>query len=288
MTGKWIKILYIISGILLFLSLMGRVYVIAYGIMPKFSKVQSVRILRIENENAFISLIVEVENRSAVPFSIISSDMSVFDANQHLGKVLINNNVRVPGNSSSIIKFQMSIPLTKIKEIHHKNLDNLYIQLQGACDLKMLGIYKKVMINQELSVLFSKMIEEYVFRIFQNSVYNENANLNPYTSPKTILIPLTFRNESGVDVNILDMTSKVSVNKLQCGSGNISNEFLLENNIRDKSMFMVCQLNGLDAMQISNPINLNGRNEYSIESLLKLSFWEKIYTIRIELNGEIK
>jgi len=288
MASKWIRNMYIISAILVFLSLAGRLYVIAYGVMPKFSKVQSVRILRIENDNAYISLVLEVENHSPVPFSIISSDLSVFDANQHLGRVLIQNNARVSGNSSSIIKFQLGIPLNKINEINQKNQEKLYLQLQGTCDLKMLGINKKVMINQELSLLFSKMIEEYVFRIFQNAVYNENASLNPYTTPKTLLLPLTFRNESGVNVNIISMESKISINQLQCGSGNISNAFLLENNIRSLSQMMLFELTGLDAMQISNPINAKGRNEFSVESKLQLSFWDKIYTIRIELNGEIK
>lgn len=287
MHTRLIKTLYIISAILIFVSLLGKGLAIIYGTLPKFHKVQSVRILRVENNTAYISLIVEIENRSIVPFSITNSDLSLYDSNKKLGLINIQNNVLVHSNSSSIIKFQLALTKDQILQFVQNNTDSLFLEVQGSCDLKMMGINKTVKISQPMTIYVEKMMDEYIFRVFQNAIFNQNANINRLTTPKSLSIPITLRNESGFDVTITNIQSKVFMNKITAGSGNISSAIELPNNMKNYQTTLLFSLNDLESLSYSSTTIERHRIQYSVDCLMEVSLWNRIYPVLVELNGEI-
>jgi len=287
MYSRTIRTIYIVSFILVLLSLLGKIGVVFFGTLPNFHKVQSTRILRVENNTAYISLIVEIENRSLIPFSIVNSDLSLYDSNKKLGLITIQNNVFVPGNSSSLIKFQLALSQDQLYNFVQNDIDSLFLSVQGSCDLNMMGISKSVQIHQTLSLFIQKMIEEYIFRVFQNSLFNQNAHLNKLTTPKSLSVPVTLRNESGFDVNINSIKSKVFINQINAGQGNITSVIELPNNMKNYQTSIQFSLAELEAISFSSHILDKKRMEFSVDCIMEVSLWNRIYPVLIELNGEI-
>ncbi len=284
---KWTIRLYIISFVLIFCSITAHVIAFSNKINPTFSNVQSIRILRIEKEEAFISLVVEVNNHSLLPFSIINTDLYIYDTSKQLGSVIVQNNVFVPGNSSSIAKFQLLMEKEKMVELLKMNQGSMKVQIQGTCILRILGIRKDVTLNEVLELKLDQMMEEYVFRIFQNSVFVSEHQFDQLINPKNSLFTLKFRNDSGFDVSVNSLKSKLSINQIYAGSSNLSNFLILEKDAIDIEESLVFDLSSLNSLQYSNPLQSENKKNYSIESMMNLFLINRNYNVKIELNGAL-
>lgn len=282
---QWTIRLYIISSILFACSIIAHIIAFGNNINPTFTNVQSIKILRIEKEDAFISLVVEIDNHSLMPFSIINTDLYVYDTSKQLGSVFIQNNVYVPGNSSSIVKFQLLMNKEKMTELLQMNKDKMNVQIQGTCTLRILGLTKNVVLNEVLELKLDEMMEEYVFRIFQNSVFVSGYKMDQSENPKNITFNLKFRNDSSFDVNIIDFRSKLSINQIYAGDSNISSPFILEKDAIDIEQMMLYDLSALNSLQFSNPFQTENQKSFTIESMLSVFLINKNYNVKIELNG---
>lgn len=275
------------SLIMIIISLSAKALFLFYGTLPTFNKIQSVRILRIEGDLAFISLVIDVENKNIIPFIIKDSNVYAYDSKQKIGDVFIDNDVTVSANTSTILRLQMSIPREKVETLLLNGSDQYALELQGTCRMNMLGLTKKVKIDEKIEVPVVKMMEEYVFRSFQYAIFSEPGDILISANPMQLRIPLKFRNESGFDVYIADLKSNVYLNQTLAGQGNISESFQLPNKVKDYSTRLVFNLNDWQSLGYSSSNFLKERVVYRIEGKLTVSLWNKPYAVNIDLHGEV-
>jgi hypothetical protein len=175
----------------------------------------------------------------------------------------------------------------KMVELLKMNQGSMKVQIQGTCILRILGIRKDVTLNEVLELKLDQMMEEYVFRIFQNSVFVSEHQFDQLINPKNSLFTLKFRNDSGFDVSINSLKSKLSINQIYAGSSNLSNFLILEKDAIDIEESLVFDLSSLNSLQYSNPLQSENKKNYSIESMMNLFLINRNYNVKIELNGAL-
>jgi hypothetical protein len=285
---RCIKILFISAIFLTILSVIGKAITIYQSISPIIRITQNAKVLRIENNNVHISLSAEVENQSIFPLSIISSRFSLYDKNKQLGYITLQNYDNIKANSTSIMKFQIVIPLEKINSAKNIDKKSMYLQMQGVCDVKVLGFIKKVHINQAFNLSFESIFEEYIFRVFQSSVSAFKAKYNHQSKQRTIILPINIENKLGTRIDILSIDSKLSVNKIQRASSLQNTNIILLNNASTESITIIYKLENTEEMRFSNPLLAENKNTFSALLNFKVKFFDNLYPISIEIIGEIE
>ncbi len=277
-----------LSVFFVIISVSAKVLFLYYGTLPTFNQIRTVRILRFERNTAFISLIIDVENKNIIPFVIKNANLYAYDFKQKIGDVFIDNEVIVSGNTSTMLRLQLSIPKERIESLVLNEADSLNLELQGQCIMKMLGINKKILINEKISIPVRTMMNEYVFRSFQYAIFSEIGTINPNTKPMQLVIPLKFRNESGIDVYIADLKSQVYINQTLAGTGNIESSFQLADKYKNIPSSLVFSLSDWQSLGYSASNFVKDRLNYRIEGKLDLTVWNKPYKIIIDMQGEAK
>ncbi|HPY96460.1 MAG TPA: hypothetical protein PL063_04555 [Candidatus Cloacimonadota bacterium] len=284
MSKNWLKTIDHVSTILLFLALIGQAFILYKNISPSLTEIQNVKAMKIENNNMHVSFSLGVENKSLIPFSIISSNLTLYDENKQLGYILLQDNVIIKANTESMLKFQMVIPLDKIKNIDKDNNRQLYVQIHGSIDLKAFGFIKKTKINKDFKLILDEPLDEYAYRIFQNTISTNDLILDIHSIPKTVTVPLTINNNSGVDIEINNLTAKLAINKIQCAEYIINHTVLLRNEETNTQQKLFFSLSDIEEQKFSNPLNIESKNTYSVKIKADVMFFNKIYPFIIDFD----
>ncbi|HOE91165.1 MAG TPA: hypothetical protein PLV22_04255 [Candidatus Cloacimonadota bacterium] len=284
MNKNWLKTIDHVSTILLFLALIGQAFILYKNISPGLTEIQNVKIVKIENNNVHVSFSLGVENISLIPFTIISSNLTLYDENKQLGYILLQDNVIIKANTESMLKFQMVIPLDKIKNIDKDHNRQLYVQIHGSIDLKVFGFIKKTKINKDFNLILDESLDEYAYRTFQSSISTNSLTLDVHSIPKTVAIPLTINNNSGVSIEINNLTAKLAINKIQCAECLISQAISLKNEEIDTQQKLFFSLSDIEEQKFSNPLNIESKNTYSVKIKADVMFFNKKYPFIIDFD----
>jgi hypothetical protein len=275
---KFNAIFFVISLVIFSMCLAYNVIAYIHVTPPTIDEFVSARIIGTDAELIFIEMIWSIKNNSHFPFYLQINEAHFFENNQLMSTVHFPLTTLIAPIYDGTIKFRASIPRETFGNLMSNYIDAYSFHLRAESVAKIMGISKKINIEQHLPINLRYLVTEFLRDSFKNAIDIENPHYIIEGDYAVFVCEVNIYNRGQLSLSFRDFEGKVEINREVTGVSMTFSPFYLTTDDTSQTTTLRFSLDGLLTTEDSLGFIITG--------ILRVGIWERIYHFPIQWIGE--